>query len=332
VTERPTIYRHPARPEWGHGILVEERDAKLILHWEDGQEHVVAAAFRDKLEAAALPDDDAVRIDEAVRGMRAKKVKADEKARNRAKAKPRASKAGPRLTFDEQLARFAARFEGGFAGVEFDERERGVRDGAALEGQRQAAITLAGSLLAAGALADAEATYEGALRLIGATTLVFPIEGVIPFRTMKPEVRAGFAAALRDLLHGGGEHAERFDRFVAALQIEDGKGGAKRPTWPLATILPALFDPASHAFIKPKLLQEQAAILGMPVNYQPLPSGAVYAEFRAVLEAVARRLREAGHAPRDLMDVAAFVWTTLAPAKAATAPTGDPAAAPATAG
>lgn len=327
MNERPTIYRHPARPEWGHGILVEERDAKLILHWEDGQEHVVASAFRDKLQPAELPDADATRIDETVRGMRAKKIKTDEKARNRAKVKPRPGKVQARLTFDEQVARFTGKFPEGFVGGAFDESERGVKAGAPIDGQRQAAIDRAKTDLAAGALGDPDAAFETALALLGATTLVFPIEGVIPFRTMRAEHRAGFATTLRDLLHGEGAHADRFDRFVAALLIEDGKQVTKRPTWPLATILPALHDPAKHAFIKPKLLQEQAAVLGMPVNYTPLPSGAVYAEFVAVLEAVDRRLREAGHKPRDLMDVAAFVWTTLAPVKVA-APAVPAAAAP----
>jgi hypothetical protein len=316
VNERPTIYRHPARPEWGHGILVEERDAKLILHWEDGHEHVVASAFRAKLEPAELPDSDAKRINDTVRGLRAKKMKTDEKARNRAKVKPRSStRVQARLSFDEQIARFRGLYPAGFEDIGYLEKERGIRGGQPIDGGKQAAMDQAQTLLAPSALDDAEAGFEAAQKLLGATNLVFPIEGAIPFRGMQADNRPAYVAALKDLLHGDAPFAARFDQYVAALRIEDAKQVAKRPTWPLATLLPALHQPARHAFIKPKLLQEQAGALSMTVNYQPMPSGAVYGEFLAVLEAVDRKLREAGLVPRDLMDVAAFVWTTLAPIK-----------------
>lgn len=323
MNPRPAIYRHPARPEWGHGILVEERDAKLILHWEDGQEHVVASAFRTKLEPAELADDDAQRITDTVKGLRAKKIKIDEKAKARAKARPRARATAAKLTFDQQVERFTSLFPQGFTGSTYERKERGIVDGVAVDGGKQAAIDLAKTLLAPEALLDPEAAYASVQRLLGATNLVFPIEGAIPFRTLRAEHRAGFAEALRDLLHGEGGYPARFDAFVAAIRIEDGKQVAKRPTWPLATLLPALYQPHIHGFIKPKLLQEQAITLGLPVNYQPLPSGAVYDELLAVLKAVEQRLREAGQAPRDLMDSAAFVWTTLAPTKSE-----SPAAAP----
>ncbi len=87
------------------------------------------------------------------------------------------------------------------------------------------------------------------------------------------------------------------------------------------TLLPALYAPSEHAFVKPKLFQEQAKILGVPVDYVSLPNGAVYEQFRSMMQALAGKLRESGQSPRDLFDVAAFVSTTLAADK--TAPVAD---------
>jgi hypothetical protein len=315
VSDQPEIYRHPARPEWGNGILIGERENKLILHWEDGLEHAVASAFRDRLEIVEMSAEDTDRINEAVTSQRNQALKAAERAKLRVARKPRAPRP-PKLSFAEQLTKFQAAYPGGFTDSAYLASERGITDGATVAGSRQAAIELAAATLGPDAFGDAEAVYQAALTLIGATTLVFPIEGVIPFRGMQAEHRPGFAAALRDLLHGDGPMATRLDSYVAALQLTDSKGEAKRPTWPLVTILPALYAPATCAFVKPKLLQEQAAILAVNVNYQPLPSGAVYDQFGAVLKAVDQKLREAGLEPRDLMDVAAFVWATLAVKKA----------------
>src|SRR5262249_10962234 len=137
--------------------------------------------------------------------------------------------------------------------------------------------------------------------------------GAIGLKAMRDAARPVFTEALRDLLHGTSNYGERFDRFVAAVQLADKEGKLKRPGWPLVTLLPALLHPAEQIFVKPQLLQKQAAILGMKIAYQSSPTAAVYQQFLDVGRALDARLRERGQRPRDLLDVATFVWTTLSP-------------------
>lgn len=304
------FYRHPAKPEWGRGVLIAERDGKLILQWEDGAEHAVATAFRDRLEVFALPKAEALEVSDRVRGHRSRRIKAQE--RDKAKAiRMKKSPPPPRATFDEQLRRFAGSYPGGFTDSEYVVTERGPQTGG-IAVSRDAAMARAREVLSDAALA-ADGAFEAVQTFLAETKLLHPVEGAVRFRSLAPEHRADLIAALRAVLHGTGDYAPRFDAYVTAFKFTDAGGEIVRPTWPLTTVFQALLDPVAHVLVKPKLLQEQAAVLNLPVNYQPLPSGAVYEELRAVLRAVSERLRAAGHAPRDLIDVAAFVTTTLGP-------------------
>ena len=78
------FYRHPAKPEWGRGVLIAEREGKLILQWEDGAEHAVAIAFRDRLEVFELSEEEAQEVSDRVRGHRSRKIKAQERDKARA--------------------------------------------------------------------------------------------------------------------------------------------------------------------------------------------------------------------------------------------------------
>lgn len=322
------FYRHPAKPEWGRGVLIAERDGKLILQWEDGAEHAVAIAFRDRLEVFELPDDEAQEVSDRVRGHRSRRIKAAERDKARA-IRLKKSPPPPRATFDEQLRRFAIAYPGGFTDPKYVATERGT--GGDVASSRDAATAKARDVLGAGAF-GADGAYDAIQAFLAETKLLHPVEGAVRFRSLAAEHRPALLDALKGVLHGDGDYAARFDAYVAAYKFVDAQGAAVRPTWPLTTIFQALLAPADHALVKPKLLQEQALVLNLPVNYQPLPSGAVYEQLRAVLKAVEGKLKTAGLAPRDLVDVAAFVNTTLGPkavASSKNAATTDGAEAPA---
>ena len=53
----PVIVKHPGCPQWGLGLLIEERDDKRFYDFEDGLSHSIAKAFWSKLEPVKLLSD-----------------------------------------------------------------------------------------------------------------------------------------------------------------------------------------------------------------------------------------------------------------------------------
>jgi hypothetical protein len=333
----PTIVKHPGCPQWGLGMLVEERDDKRIYDFEDGQSHSIAKAFWSKIESVQLAADEAIALEAKIKSLR---VKADPAKKPRVR-----TVAPPSMTWDEQVARFETLFPGGFTGDVFTDNERGgageppppstmapaVADGeepvpstaapgprskkAKAHSRNQAIATareLLGKselspLLAAGKVADVIARVRKVHQAAG--NLLHPLGDLIPFSKLPEDHQPAVAEAIVALLHGDGDFGPRFDKFVEVLAAD------KLNTWPLATVLSALVEPETHVFVKPSFYEKQAAIVGYDLGYDRLPSAAVYERMRGLCAEVEQRLRAKGHAPRDRMDVYAFIWRTTAPPK-----------------
>ncbi|WP_437897137.1 hypothetical protein [Sorangium sp. So ce124] len=319
----PIIVKHPGCPQWGLGYLVEERDEKRFYDFEDGLNHSIAKAFWSKLEPVQLGDDEASALEARIRGLRDRPSAAAKKQRARVVAPPVTS-------FDEQVASFETQFEGGFGGPQFIAEERGAAGGEGAEGPasgakkkskafKQGAIETARALLAKGeleALLAAGNLTDFMERITkvhkSATGLLHPLGDLIPFNKMPAEHHRAYAEAVVDLLYGAGDYAARFDRLAGVL------AAAKVVTWPLVTILGALVYPGEHVFVKPSFFEKQAAVLGFNLAYDRAPSAEGYARMQSLARELERRLRERGLAPRDLMDVYAFLWRTISPSKPAT--------------
>ncbi|WP_437714823.1 hypothetical protein WMF45_50985 [Sorangium sp. So ce448] len=319
----PIIVKHPGCPQWGLGYLVEERDEKRFYDFEDGLNHSIAKAFWSKLEPVQLGDDEASALEARIRGLRDRPSAAAKKQRARVVAPPVTS-------FDEQVASFESQFEGGFGGPQFIAEERGAAGGEGAEGPasgakkkskafKQGAIETARALLAKGeleALLAAGNLNDFMERITkvhkAATGLLHPLGDLIPFNKMPAEHHRAYAEAVVDLLYGAGDYAARFDRLAGVL------AAAKVVTWPLVTILGALVYPGEHVFVKPSFYEKQAAVLGFNLAYDRAPSAEGYARMQSLARELERRLRERGLAPRDLMDVYAFLWRTISPSKPAT--------------
>jgi len=326
------IVKHPGCPQWGFGLLVEERDDKRIYDFEDGLSHSIARAFWSKLESVELGGDEMTALEARIKGL---KIKPEAPKKQRVR-----TIAPPSMTFDEQVARFEKLFPGGFTGEVFTNDERGVEAASSADpsssvgtphtpgsgetpkakkakGGRAQAITAARTLLAksdlqglasAGSWADVLARVRQVHQAAG--NLLHPLGDLIPFGKLPEDHHAAVAQATVDVLHGDGEYGARFDKYVEVLAQD------KLNTWPLATVLSALLSPESHVFVKPSFFEKQAAIVGFDLGYDRLPSATVYERMRALAADVQERLRQKGHAPRDLMDIYAFIWRTTAAPKA----------------
>jgi hypothetical protein len=298
------IVRFPSRPEWGRGLLVEERDGKRYYDFEDGERHVLLEQGWSKLEEVMLPDKERAQLERRLKGIAQRKEAVAKRSKKRGAVGKTAA------SFADQLAFFDAKFAGGFLGEKYVEDERAPADRRGPKGYKERILLLARDTLSKEALESAKAAgdFTGVVDRVrkvmqSAFTLMHPQSDVVPFTNMVPANHEAFVATLLDLLHGTGPYAGRFDRYVEVL-------ARTKVTWPLASFVPAVYFPNEHLFIKPQPIEEQASILGMSVGFDPEPTAEGYERMRAVGEEVRKRLAEAGHAPRDLLDVYTFIWLT----------------------
>src|SRR5207237_4663375 len=106
----------------------------------------------------------------------------------------------------EQITFFEKIFPGGFFGDTFTSEERGILGAKGKLGFKEAAIALAQAELSPERFdkADAQALFDNAKKVLQATTIVFPMEGSIPFGALDADNRASAMEALKELLHGAG--------------------------------------------------------------------------------------------------------------------------------
>lgn len=310
ATATPTLFTLESQPAWGRATVLDEKDGKLILVFEHGGRRVFVKSQVKGLKSVQLSDEEARTVEARLRGKHPQGGAAKKPAKAKAKAKAVRPLLAVFPSFDAQVRWFEAFFPGGFAGEKFVSEERGLPEAKGKKGYKTAAIKLAQEQLSPERLASntAEETFAVSKKLLAFTNLVFPIEGPVPFTSMKEEDRAGFAAALGELLHGEGAHGPRFEKFANSIRIWDAAGLGRKVTWPLATLLQALYAPAEHTFVKPTVFEQQALLLGLTADRHAPVTSTAYERLLEVARKTSERLVAAGHAPRDLMDVYSFIW------------------------
>lgn len=305
------IYQHVDHPEWGRGVVVPAesgRADRLDLSFEMSGRRTILKSYAAKLTRVDMPAEEAQILGEKLASRRA----AAPPSRINTKKPKGAAAVASFPSFEAQVRQFETWFPGGFAGETFLREERGLPEGRRRKTDKGPAIAEAAEALSQEAFAsgDPEAIFEAVCELVRSTSFVHPLEGANSLGSMKPEYRGEFLESLRDLLYGTHDYGVRFDRFVASVRLEDAKGAEKRPSWPLVTMFAALVHPAEHVCVKPTFFQRQAALLRIPVDYQPRPDGLVYSQLLAVTRRTEEQLRAAGHEPRDLVDVFSFISAT----------------------
>ncbi len=302
----PTLFTLDSQPTWGHATLLDDKEGKLTLYFEHGGRRVFLKSQVKGLNPVELSADEARTLDARLRGKRPPSGAA--KKPTKAQAARPLSAVFP--SFEAQVRWFETFFPGGFMAEKFVSEERGAPEAKGKKGYKTAAIRLAQAQLSPERLASAtpEETFEVCKKLLGFTNLVFPMEGPIPFASLKEEDRAGFVAALGELLHGEGAHGPRFEKFADSVRLQDAAGHGRKVTWPLATLLQALYAPERHTFVKPTVFEQQARLLNLTADKHAPVTGATYEGFLEVARKTSERLVAAGHVPRDLMDVYSFIW------------------------
>jgi hypothetical protein len=313
TTGTPTLFTLENQPDWGLAALLDERDGKLVLLFEQGGRRVFKKAQVKGLKPAELSADEARTVDARLRG-RPVPSGAARKKPGKAKSATARPLTAAFPSFEAQVRWFETFFPGGFEGEKFLSEERGSPEAKGKKGYKTAAMALARERLSPERLASStpDEVFEVTKKLLNFTNLLFPMEGPIPFKSLKEEDRAVFMAALGELLHGEGAYGPRFERFTDSVRLSDDKGQARKVTWPLATLLQALYAPGQHTFVKPTFFEKQALLFNLTADRSQRVTSDGYTTFLDVARKTSERLVAAGHTPRDLMDVYSFIWRSHA--------------------
>lgn len=213
--------------------------------------------------------------------------------------------------FLDQVAYFLERYPAGFQDPLWIKDHRGREATKRLKRHRAPAITEARGLASHVddwiARGDAAAAVDALHRMLRQTSLAPPGQ-VRRLQRLSPDQQRRLLQALPALT---GDRAA----FPAWFEV---LGEIGQPAWQLTTAPLALSQPDELAWVRPKLLRQQAQRLG-----KSLPSGRVatassYRQFLALVLDLRERCRAADLKPRDLLDVCDFIWSTLRPQARAT--------------
>lgn len=307
-----TVFKSESQPDWGMGIVLEDGADHWVLYFEHGGRKKFIKSKTKGLVPATLDPKALASLETKSRGRQ---------ARPGVKLKPKKPSLPKKAvaqfgSLAQQILFFEKLFPGGFEGERFTLDERGVEGapGKGKTGNKTNAIAVARDELSAARFSSAapEELMESAVKVLKGTNIVFPIEGAIPFAALAAGALANSVTCLQQLLHGTGDYGLRVERFAAGLGLKDKKGQAKMVSWPLATVFGALFSPGTFSCVKPGPCASQAAMFGISVEKSQPVTARGYQQFHEVLTLTHARLLEVGQKPRDLLDVASFIWRTHA--------------------
>ncbi len=270
--------RHPAKPEWGLGKVLEDSvDGKARVFFKAAGEKTLS------LKHVALT---------LVTGEEANDPILD----NSRRAAPKSRKEYKGI---EQLKdKFLSQFPGGFSGKSFAEIERDYKVAACELMNELLNARSFEQLLATG---DYSEVCKRALQVARKTNLIFRTEMMSLNDGLKsPGGQKRFAESLYDLLYGQGPMEERFNQFAdCLLEI----GAAK---WPIATYYLFIAKPESQMFLKPIVTQDAAAVCGFELNYRKEPNWLTYKCLLEFSQDLKNKLADLE--PKDMIDIQSFLW------------------------
>lgn len=295
------LYRHSKRPEWGMAILAWEKGGRRAYQFQDGRLRKFKDGYYSLLEPVGQVEgsEEAIvrRLNEAIEASRGGK---------------RGKALEPVAAFQEQVDLFEEMYPEGFQGEKWIADHRRDPRGRALKRHREPSSEETRTRLSRENCETWIANNEhgeilkAALEILGGTSLV-ALRHVKTLRELEGDDVKEFADLLAALLHGDGEFPPRFNSWIEFLErVLDG-----RPSWRLATALPALMYPEDHVCVRRSAFIRQAATVAPTAKYTKKPQSRPYKNYLRVSQAVKTRLEGAGHQPRDLLDIHDFVWDTL---------------------
>jgi len=274
--------KHPARPEWGVGQLLEDGDDVNATVFFVG-----AGEKRLRLQQANL---------RKVEGPEAEHPALDSlksPRKGRSTGKVRATKY---VELPLMIESFLRRFPGGFQDKDYLNDERNYKVAAHNELSNKMNEPSFAGLLGS---ADHSEICRLALKLVHSTNLIFRRE-IISLADGLKRSPEQFSRSLYALLYGDEELESRFGAFTDALS---NMGAAN---WTTATYFLYLAFPERHMFLKPTATVRMAEARGLGLNYRPEPNWLTYSRLLDFSRRLFNDLAELG--PEDMIDVQSFIW------------------------
>ncbi|MFN3166142.1 MAG: hypothetical protein ACE37H_03655 [Phycisphaeraceae bacterium] len=138
--------------------------------------------------------------------------------------------------------------------------------------------------------------------------LLFPNEQMALFDAYKDFDRTlPFLRSLCELLEAEGADETSYSKYLEGFESLPVIKGRVH-TWPVATIYPYIAQPEIHIFLKPKVTQCAAEILGFNLHYKSNPNWQTYSSLLTMAETYRKQL--AALKPKDMIDMQSFFWIT----------------------
>lgn len=302
------LFVHSANPGWGVGLWVGEERTRRRVRFEDGELRTFKKGFYDFLEPVDPDRDD---LDDVFGSLvdEHEAVVAERRAEKAREEKP------PVMPFEDQVAVFLHQYPDGFqdpayidafrgSGPSYSKRQVDEELGMAAEGFSKSVLR---DRIAAEAFSD---VVDSMLAILQRTMLVKPANGHRPLAKVEdPKLQRELAVGIYALLYGEDRYRQRFRTWCDVLQNALGE----EPSWPMATLFPALVLPAEHVCVKRRVFALQALEVRPGSSVPKKVNRRGYRKARRVARATRDKLVAAGLEPRDLLDVRRFVWDTLRP-------------------
>ncbi len=277
--EKGQRVRHPARPDWGIGQVLDDAvDGSVRVFFVGAGEKAIS------LSHVAL--------------VRAHGADAAHPLLDNLPALG-ASPGNDYRSLPASIATFLRRYPGGFYGAKFMDEERSYKVTAHERCTELLSKPRLRRLLAARAYDDAT---RDALRVVNATNLIFPNEKMsLRDGLTSTQRQQQFSDALYLLLHDDGSLESRFVNFARVL------GDIQAKKWTIATYYQFLYDPQNYMFLKPVATQNAARLCAFEIHYKADLNWRTYDRVQAFARYLRDEIRELK--PRDMIDVQSFMWT-----------------------
>jgi hypothetical protein len=199
--------------------------------------------------------------------------------------------------------KFLRNFPNGFKGQKYLEWERNYKSDAHSSWEENLSKSKYEALLKGKKYSEIAAI---AVRIESRTNLLFSFEKMALRDALKtPAVAKIIAEGLYDYVYGSESLQKRFENWAEALK--------KLPvvktrvhTWPLQTVFGFIANPREHIFLKPRLTQTAAEVLGFDFIYHSRPNWETY---KSILEfANSIRMETRDLHPRDYIDLQSYIW------------------------
>lgn len=312
LPEPDALFQHVKRPQWGLAVFAWMDGDRRAFQFEDGRLRLFKPGWFALMQEVDRPAEEAAELAETLRGKlgvsRSRRSMVDEARRTGKKNW---------ITLDDQLTVFRMRYAQDFEDPVWQVDVRGETAPRPLKRHRKPVLELAQELLSEAAFDeagdDSEVIVAAIRRVLSRTNLVQEKRDFGPLRKVTPEDGPAIVAALRNLLyHEGSAHdPERFQAWVTSLSVH-----GEKPTWQLATVLPAMVRPEQHFPVTPSAFKRQAKWMAPRLVHEAVPNGRLYERYGRMILAVQREMAQrAVSGARDLVDIHDFITYTVSPSR-----------------